>query len=237
MSGRATTAGLPRARPDAGRLVDGVRMRRRHNRFRGPGAFHRDLARELPGQGPTFARVDPRQARRSAEAIGRAAKNRLGGCRSARQAGVTARKGGAMHLAPIGALPEHEAGRQDLLVLSRALFKGHRAVRTRLKTVRQPLLRRRLNPRLSPDQTADDRSGQPHANPKSEPCPVSITTSVHNSTAVQFNQTANAPFDGISRNYKENNPQVPIPSKTLPDWIAAVIRARDFPATGVLARW
>lgn len=42
--------------------------------FEASGACHRDLERELARQGLTFSKVNPRQARRFAEAIGRVAK-------------------------------------------------------------------------------------------------------------------------------------------------------------------
>ena len=42
--------------------------------FEASGAYHRDLERALSRQGMTFAKVNPRQARRFAEAIGRVAK-------------------------------------------------------------------------------------------------------------------------------------------------------------------
>ena len=42
--------------------------------FEASGAYHRDLERMLSRRGLTFAKVNPRQARKFAEAIGRVAK-------------------------------------------------------------------------------------------------------------------------------------------------------------------
>ena len=57
--------------------------------------------------------------------------------------------GVALQLAPTVTLPEHVANLQEFPVFRRALIKDRTAARTRLKTVRQPLLRRILNQRLS----------------------------------------------------------------------------------------
>lgn len=111
--------------------------------FEASGAYHRDLERALSRQGLAYSKVNPRQARRFAEAIGRVAKTDKVDSR------VLARMGAALQLAPTVALPEHVADLQELLVFRRALIKDRTAARTRLKTVRQPLLRRLLNQRLA----------------------------------------------------------------------------------------
>jgi len=111
--------------------------------FEASGAYHRDLERALSRHGLTYSKVNPRQARRFAEAIGRVAKTDKVDSR------VLARMGAALQLAPTVALPEHVANLQEFLVFRRALIKDRTAARTRLKTVRQPLLRRILNQRLA----------------------------------------------------------------------------------------
>jgi len=57
--------------------------------------------------------------------------------------------GAALQLAPTVAEPEHVVNLQELLVFRRALIKDRTAARTRLKTVRQKLLRRLLVQRLA----------------------------------------------------------------------------------------
>lgn len=111
--------------------------------FEASGAYHRDLERELSRKGLTFSKVNPRQARRFAEAIGRVAKT------DKLDARVLARMGAALQLAPTVAVAEHVVNLQELLVFRRALIKDRTAARTRLKTVRQKLLRRLLIQRLA----------------------------------------------------------------------------------------
>lgn len=111
--------------------------------FEASGAYHRDLERALSRHELSYTKVNPRQARRFAEAIGRVAKTDKVDAR------VLARMGAALQLAPTVALPEHVAELQELLVFRRALIKDRTAARTRLKNVRRPLLRRLLNQRLA----------------------------------------------------------------------------------------
>ncbi|SPJ25845.1 IS110 family transposase [Palleronia abyssalis] len=101
--------------------------------FEASGAYHRELERHLSRRGLTFAKVDPRQARRFAEAIGRVAKtDRL-------DAEMLARMGAALQLEPTVAQPEVVADLRDLLVFRRGLIKDRTAARTRLKMARQVL--------------------------------------------------------------------------------------------------
>ncbi|WP_366140092.1 transposase, partial [uncultured Jannaschia sp.] len=85
--------------------------------FEASGAYHRDLEQALARRGLPFAKVNPRQARRFAEAIGQVAKtDRV-------DAAILARMGVALQLEPTSALPEHMSELQDLLVYRRGLVK------------------------------------------------------------------------------------------------------------------
>ena len=111
--------------------------------FEASGAYHRGLEQVLARRGLPFAKVNPRQARRFAEAIGQVAKtDRV-------DAAVLARMGMALDLAPSSVLPEHVSELQDLLVFRRGLIRDRTAAQTRLKTARPPLLRRLLAQRLA----------------------------------------------------------------------------------------
>ena len=102
-----------------------------------------DLERSLARQSLPFAKVNPRQARRFAEAIGQVAKtDRV-------DATVLARMGAALQLEATAALPEHMAELRALLVFRRGLVKDRTAAQARLKTARSPLLRRLLAQRLA----------------------------------------------------------------------------------------
>lgn len=111
--------------------------------FEASGAYHRDLERMLSRRGLTFGSVNPRQARRFAEAIGRVAKtDRL-------DAEMLARMGTALQLDPTVVQSEVVADLRELPVFRRGLIKDRTAARTRLKTARQVMLRRLLAQRLA----------------------------------------------------------------------------------------
>lgn len=110
--------------------------------FEASGAYHRDLERMLSRREFSFAKVNPRQARRFAEAMGRVAKtDRL-------DAEMLARMGGALQLKPTQTHTEALADLRELLVFRRGLIKDRTAAKTRLKTTRQAMLRRLLTQRL-----------------------------------------------------------------------------------------
>ncbi|WP_221235708.1 transposase, partial [Sagittula marina] len=91
----------------------------------------------------TFQTLNPRQARRFAEAIGRVAKtDRL-------DAEMLARMGAALQLEPTAVEPEIVVNLRELLVFRRGLIKDRTAAKTRLKTARQAMLRRLLTQRLA----------------------------------------------------------------------------------------
>jgi len=111
--------------------------------FEATGAYHRTLERRLSETGVPFAKVNPRRARRFAEAIGRLAK--------------TDRVDAAM-LARFGALIEPqvrpvagEAIQQlaDLMAARRALIKDRTATTNRAKVLRIDLLQRQAGQRLN----------------------------------------------------------------------------------------
>ncbi|MEM7730751.1 MAG: IS110 family transposase [Pseudomonadota bacterium] len=111
--------------------------------FEASGAYHRDLEQALARETLPFAKVNPRQARRFAEAIGQVAKtDRV-------DAMVLARMGGTLHLTSRAPISEHLAELQDLLVFRRGLIRDRTAAQTRLKTARPTLLRRLLGQRLA----------------------------------------------------------------------------------------
>lgn len=106
------------------------------------GAYHRELERILSRRGLTFAKVNPRPARRFAEAMGRFAKtDRL-------DAEMLARMGRALQLKATEAHSEALASLRELIVFRRGLIKDRTAAKTRLKTASQAMLRRLLTRRL-----------------------------------------------------------------------------------------
>lgn len=110
--------------------------------FEASGAYHGDLERMLSRRGFSFAKVNPRQARRFAEAMGRVAKtDRL-------DAEMLARMGSALQLKPTQAHSEALGELRELLVFRRGLIKDRTTAKTRLKTARQAMLRRLLTQRL-----------------------------------------------------------------------------------------
>ena len=110
--------------------------------FEASGAYHRDLERMLSRLGLAFAKVNPRQARRFAEAMGRVAKtDRL-------DAEMLARMGRALQLEATQTHSEALGDLRELLVFRRGLIKDRTAAKTRLKTARHAMLRRLLIQRL-----------------------------------------------------------------------------------------
>src|SRR5215211_7940983 len=104
--------------------------------FEATGPYHRLFERALTAAGLTFAKINPRQARRFAEATGRLAK--------------TDRVDAAM-LARLGALLQPEASvpksdvleeLKDLHMAREALVKNRTAAKNRAKTIALPILKR-----------------------------------------------------------------------------------------------
>src|SRR4029077_17811888 len=111
--------------------------------FEATGAYHRNLEAALATNGTAFAKVNPRQARRFAEATGRLAK-------TDRVDAIMLAKMGAI-LGPTAHEPKTEALHilRELITARRALMKDKVAAKTRLQTTRQTLLKNQINARLT----------------------------------------------------------------------------------------
>lgn len=109
--------------------------------FDASGACHRDLELMLTRRGFPFAKVNPRQARRFREAMGRVARtDRL-------DAEMLARMGSALQLKPTQTHSEALGDPRELRVFRRGPIKDRTAAGTRLKTARYAMLRRLLTQR------------------------------------------------------------------------------------------
>ncbi len=115
--------------------------------YEATGAYHR-LLESLAGQaGLPLAKVNPRQARRFAEAIGVLAKtDRV-------DAAMLARMGVALQPPQTPPADERLGDLKDLHLARRALVKDRTAARNRQKTVRLPLIKRQLAQRLRQIET------------------------------------------------------------------------------------
>ncbi len=115
--------------------------------YEATGAYHR-LFESMAGQaGLPLAKVNPRQARRFAEAIGVLAKtDRV-------DAAMLARMGVALQPLQTPPADERLADLKDLHLARRALVKDRTAARNRQKIARMPLIKRQLAQRLRQIQT------------------------------------------------------------------------------------
>ena len=110
--------------------------------YEATGAYHRQLEKTLGQAGLPIARVNPRQARRFAEAIGTLAKtDRL-------DAAMLARMGAALQPPQTHPADQALADLEDLHLARRALVKDRTAARNRQKILRLPLIKRQLAQRL-----------------------------------------------------------------------------------------
>ncbi len=110
--------------------------------FEPTGRYHRDLERRLGEAGYPLAKVNPRQARRFAEALGVRAKT------DRADAAMLARMGAALALQPQPVKSEILHELNDLQVARRALVKDRTAAKNRAKALRLPLLKRQNAARL-----------------------------------------------------------------------------------------
>jgi transposase len=110
--------------------------------FEPTGRYHRDLERCLGEAGYPLAKVNPRQARRFAEALGVRAKT------DRADSAMLARMGVALALEPRPLKPEILHELNDLQVARRALVKDRTAVKNRAKALRLSLLKRQNTARL-----------------------------------------------------------------------------------------
>ena len=110
--------------------------------FEATGAYHRRLEAALSTSGIPFARVNPRQSRRFAEATGRLAKtDRV-------DATMLARMGAVLELEGRDAPHESLYDFKELMAARRALIKDRAAARTRLCAATVPLVKRQLAARI-----------------------------------------------------------------------------------------
>lgn len=155
-------------RLDAFRLSDGQRIQVTNDRaghrtllewigrgdpplvvFEATGAYHRQLEAALGAGRVPFVKVNPRPARRFAEASGRLAKtDRVAqNARFQRDAAMLARMGAVLDLAEQAAPGKALVELRELAAARRALVKD-RAAKTRLGTALLPLVRRQLQARI-----------------------------------------------------------------------------------------
>jgi transposase len=110
--------------------------------FEPTGAYHRVLERSLASAGLPLAKINPRHARRFAEALGQLAKtDRL-------DAALLARFGALLEPPTRPALSPTLDTMKELLVARQALIKDRTAALNRQKIVRSSLVRRHLAQRL-----------------------------------------------------------------------------------------
>ena len=110
--------------------------------FEATGAYHRNLEAALAASDTAFAKVNPRQARRFAEATGRMAKtDRVDAIMLAKMGAVLELKGHQPKSETVHIL-------RELITARRALIKDKVAAKTRLQTTTQTLLKNQINARL-----------------------------------------------------------------------------------------
>lgn len=110
--------------------------------FEPTGAYHRFLERQVGAAGLPMVKVNPLQARRFAEAIGRRAKT------DAVDAAMLARFGALDELQPRPIVSETLSEMKDLLVARRGLIKDRVAAMNRNHVYQAPLLKRLAAQRL-----------------------------------------------------------------------------------------
>jgi transposase len=110
--------------------------------FEATGAYHRQLEFTLGANGLPAAKVNPKQARRFAQATGRLAKtDRV-------DAAMLARMGAVLSLEPQAPPEKSLHDLKELLSARRALVKDQTAARARQATATLPLIKRQFDARL-----------------------------------------------------------------------------------------
>ena len=110
--------------------------------FEATGAYHRQMETVLATRAIPFVKVNPRQARRFAEATGRLAKtDRV-------DAVMLAKMGAVLVLEAQKPKSENLHELKELMTARRALIKDQTAARARLATATQSLIKRQINARL-----------------------------------------------------------------------------------------
>ena len=111
--------------------------------FEPSGPYHRLLEQRLTKAGVAMVKVNPRYARRFAEATGRLAKtDRI-------DASVLARMGAALDLQPHPGPSEVDQDLRELSLARRALIKDRTAAQNREQVAQNAIIRRQLKARLS----------------------------------------------------------------------------------------
>lgn len=110
--------------------------------FEATGAYHRQLERALGSQSVPFVKVNPKQARRFAQASGKLAKTDRVDCE------MLAKMGAALQLTPKPLNAENLYDLRELLSARRALIKDRTAAKARIATVTHVLLKQQLAKRL-----------------------------------------------------------------------------------------
>jgi transposase len=110
--------------------------------FEATGAYHRGLERYLSLAGRPFIKVNPKQARRFAQAIGRLAKS------DSVDARMLARMGVVLELTPQRVEGEDVHDLRELLTARRALVKDQITAKTRLATATNLLVKDQLSRRI-----------------------------------------------------------------------------------------
>ncbi|MGB5821684.1 MAG: IS110 family transposase [Saonia sp.] len=111
--------------------------------FEPTGRYHRDLERRLSEAGYPLVKVNPRQARRFAEALGVRAKTDWA------DAAMLARMGTALALEPRAIRSETSRELNELITARRALIKDRTAAKNREKGLRLTLLRCQIAARIT----------------------------------------------------------------------------------------
>lgn len=111
--------------------------------FEASGAYHRQLESSLAAAAVPYSKANPRQARRFAEATGRIAKT------DKVDAEMLARMGAVLQLEPHAPKPEYLNDLREMMTARRGLIKDRVAVKTRVQTTTQALLKRHLKERLA----------------------------------------------------------------------------------------
>lgn len=110
--------------------------------FEATGAYHRQLECALGTHAVPFVKVNPKQARRFAQASGKLAKTDRVDCE------MLAKMGTALQLVPIPLTAENLYDLRELLSARRGLIKDRTAAKARKATVLNTLVKRQLEKRL-----------------------------------------------------------------------------------------
>lgn len=110
--------------------------------FEATGAYHRQLEQALGAKAIPFVKVNPKQARRFAQASGKLAKTDRVDCE------MLAKMGAALQLVPKPLSVESLYDLRELLSARRALIKDRTAAKARRATVSNALVKQQLEKRL-----------------------------------------------------------------------------------------